>query len=59
METKQTYIGELPLAEVIKIQEALKPLGYVIEGYKKECHPKEIILRLSYIQNYTFVELEI
>ena len=31
METKQTYIGELPLAEVIKIQETLEPLGYVVD----------------------------
>ena len=58
METKQTYIGELPLAEVIKIQETLEPLGYVVEGYKKEYHPSEkIILRLGYSQNSVTISI--
>ena len=48
MEAKDYYFDyELPLEKALKIQEALKPLGYVVEGYHKEHPTLDIILRLS------------
>jgi len=41
------FIG-LPLKELNKIQEALKPLGYEIHGYRDErCSKEGIVLYLA------------
>jgi len=46
---------ELPLEEVMKIQKELKPLGYIVCGYKQEECPRKIILYLE--RDYPFVKI--
>jgi len=46
---------KLPLEEVIKIQEALKPLGYLVYGYKQEDVQRKIILYVE--SDFPFVKV--
>jgi len=46
---------KLPLEEVIKIQEALKPLGYLVYGYKQEDVQRKIILYVE--SDFLFVKV--
>jgi hypothetical protein len=53
MENK-TDTEELPLEEAMKIQEALKPLGYMIRGYRKKWRSDfMIVLHLTYDKSLT------
>jgi hypothetical protein len=57
--SKTDAITELPLGEAMKIQEALKPLGYVIRGYRKKWRSKYMtVLHLDYDKSLTGVPLE-
>jgi hypothetical protein len=46
-----------PLETITKIQEALKPLGYVVHGYKEKRRKtiKAIVLHLNY--DYSLVKI--
>jgi hypothetical protein len=49
--------GKFSLTEIIKIQEALKPLAYEIRGYKKRDRPERITINLVPIQDSYVIPL--
>ena len=52
MQTELNNNIKLPIEEAAKIQEALKPLGYMIEGYRsRDCSSHGIILYLGHLPN--------
>jgi len=56
MEIKtDTFTEILPLEEARKIQDALKPLGYIVYGYKQEDCPRKINVFLE--RDYSFVKI--
>ena len=50
---------EFLTGKIIKIQEALKPLGYRVTGCREKQRPDRIILHLTPIYNFVYLNGEI